>query len=206
MNRRSFIKRSLLATTAVTGAGAGYLSIRGNSELATPIRALYVLDEVGFGVLVAFAEPVLPVPGVDYREIAHLIDGSLRFLAPEAQSDINLALGVLENSLAGVFTRGSMRLFSELTPEGRAEAIHRWGDAPATMLRGASNSLRRLVLAVHYAPMANSKEVGYPGPPFDPPDPGPLEPRRAISKPWTAPAAPQAQATSPTSSPTEETE
>jgi hypothetical protein len=52
------------------------------------------------------------------------------------------------------------------------------------MLRGATNSLRKLVLGVHYAPLENSKAVGYLGPPFDPPDQGPLEPRAPISKPW----------------------
>jgi hypothetical protein len=200
MDRRSFIKRTALAGGAAGAVGAGYLGVRSNPTLATPLRPLHTLDEVAFGVLVAFAEPVLPLAGIDHRELAHGVDASLRFVAPEAQNDLNLALAVLENSLAGLVTRGGLRLFSELTVDGRAEAIHRWGDSPVAMLRGASNSLRKLLLGVHYAPLAHAEAIGYPGRPFVPPDPGPLEPRRPISKPWTPP--PSTKAEPPASSPT----
>lgn len=185
MNRRIFITRTLLAGGAVGVGGAGVLGLRSNTSLVEPLRPLYVLDDVGFGVLVTFAETVLAVPGVDHRELAHAVDGALRFVSPEAQQDLNLVLAVLENGLAGVFTRGSLTLFSELTKEGRAEAIRRWGDSPIALLRGASNSLRKLILGVHYAPLEHSEAIGYPGPPFGVPEPEPIDPRGPLSKPWS---------------------
>lgn len=185
MDRRVFVTRSLLAGGAVGAAGAGFLGLRRSRSLAEPIHKLYVFDEVSFGVMVAFAEVVLALPDVDAREVAHRIDESLRFATPEAQDDLGLVLGVLENSLSGLLTRGSLTLFSELSPEGRADAVLRWGDSSVALLRGASNSLRKLVLGVHYAVMENAKEIGYAGPPFALPDPGPLEARKPISKPWS---------------------
>ncbi|MEO1480662.1 MAG: hypothetical protein AAFU77_01055 [Myxococcota bacterium] len=186
MDRRTFIRRSLLAGGAVGVAGGGYLGLRSSQSLAEPLRELFVLDEVAYGVLVAVCEPVLALPNVDAREIAHRIDESLRYATPEAQDDLGLVLGVLENSISGLLTRGSLTLFSELTAEGRAAAMRRWGDSPVALLRGASISLKKLAFGVHYAVMENAHEVGYPGPPFTPPDPGPIEARKPLYRPSAA--------------------
>lgn len=193
MDRRTFVKRSLLSGGALGVAGTGYLGIRGNHSLAEPLRELYVFDDVSFGVMTAFAETVLALPTADPRQIAHGIDESLRYATPEARNDVGLVIGVLENSLSGLLTRGSLTLFSELTPEGRAEAIRRWGESSVSLLRGASNSLRKLCMGVHYAKMENAKELGYLGPPLSKPDPGPMEPRKSLSKPWTPSAVANAE-------------
>lgn len=188
MDRRTFIKRSLLATGAAGAAGAAALGFDESEALVPPRAPLHVLDETSFGVLVAMAARIVPVEGADPVQIAHDVDASLRYTTPEAGADTRLVLAVLENGLSGLLTRGSATLFSELTPEGRDEALRRWGDSSIAMLRGATNSLRKLCLGVHYASLEHARALGYPGPIFEKPDPGPLSARAAISKPFVAQA------------------
>lgn len=170
---------------AATG-GAAFLGLRKNRELPAPTEALFVLDPISFGILVKFAERILPIEPADPIWVAHAVDGALRYASPEAQADLCLVLGVLENSLSGVFTRLNTTLFSELDADGRDIAIGRWGESPGTMLRGATNSLRKLCLGAFYAPLPNAMEIGYLGPPFQKPRPAPIEATKPLSKPYRA--------------------
>jgi hypothetical protein len=184
MDRRTFLRRSFVAGTLAT-AGAAYLGLRKGTNLPVPTQPLFVLDAPSFGVLALFAERVLAFEGSDPVAVAHGIDAGLRFVSPEAQEDTRLILAVLENGLSGVLTRGSMTLFSELTPEGRDAAILRWGSSSVELLRGATNSLRKLCIGTHYASLAASRALGYPGPPIAKPEPPPITARGALSSmPW----------------------
>ncbi|MCK6547669.1 hypothetical protein L6R52_17595 [Myxococcota bacterium] len=184
MDRRTFLRRTLVAG-AVASAGVAYLGLRSGTSLPAPRGPLFVLDAPSFGVLALFAERILAFPGSDPLTVAHAIDANLRFVSPEAQADTRLILAVLENGLSGVLTRGSATLFSELTPEGRDAAIERWGTSSIAMLRGATNSLRKLCIGNHYAPLAASKELGYPGPQLAKPEPPPITARGPLSSmPW----------------------
>ena len=191
MDRRAFLKRTFVATAA-TGGAAAFAATRSNDALVAPTHELFVLDEIGFGVLVAYAQSILPFEGVEPTQVAHDIDAALRFVSPESQADTNLVLAILENSLSGLLTRGSLTLFSELSPQGREAALGRWGHSPVGMLRAAQNSLRKLCLGTFYARPDKAKEIDYPGPPFTPPAPPPIEARAALSpayvpKPKVAP-------------------
>lgn len=204
VQRRSFLKRSLIFGAAAVGGGA-YLGLQSNRELPRPTRQLHVLDPVSFGVLVRFAERILPLEPADPRWVAHEVDGALRYASPEAQADLRLVLGVLENSLSGVFTRFNATLFSELDADARDIAISRWGDSPVAMLRGATNSLRKLCLGAFYAPLGHAKAIGYLGPPFDKPRPKPIEARQPLSAPYRRGQylpAPNSEATEGTTSST----
>lgn len=167
-----------------TVAGAGYLGIQSGSALPAPTGPLHVLDAPSFGVLAVFAGRILPFEGADPIWVAHRVDGSLQYATPEAQADLQLVLGVLENALSGLLTRGQATLFSELTAEGKDLAIQRWGHSSVAMLRGATNSLRKLCLGNFYAPLENAKGIGYPGPPFSKPEPAPVTARGRLSKPY----------------------
>lgn len=183
MLRRSFIKGGLLAGVGAIGA-AGYLGTRKNSELPSPTQPLYVLDEIAFGVLVHFARRIVPLEPADPKWIAHTVDHGLQYATPEAQADLQLVLAVLENSLSGVFTRFNATLFSELDADAGYIAITRWGNSPVAMLAGATASLRKLCLGSFYGPIENAMAIGYPGPPFDKPEPEPISARKALSKPY----------------------
>ena len=180
MNRRVFL-RGAATSGVVLGSGALYLGLRGAGALPEPTRALSVLDPVSFGVLVLFAERVLDSTGADPTETTYAIDQSLRYTPPESQRDLRLVLAVLENSLSGMLTRGKALLFSELTPDARDEALRRWGRSPLGPLRGASQALRKLCLSHHYAHLDAAKATGYPGPPFEKPEPPPIEARRPLA-------------------------
>lgn len=193
MRRRSFLKRSLVVGIAASG-GAAFLATRENRELPAPTGELFVLDEISFGVLALFAARILPIGPADPVKIAHDIDASLRFTSPEAQADMRMVLGVLENALSGVFTRYSATLFSELDDEGRDFAIRRWGSSPVSMLRGATASLRKLCVGVFYAPLDHAMAIGYKGPPFEKPAPPPIEARKPLSPPYVRKVAGAAEA------------
>lgn len=180
MNRRSFLKGAAAAAGAV-GLGGAVLGLRESEALPEPTSELHVLDPTSFGVLAVFAGRILPFAGADRMAIAHGVDASLRYATPEAQNDMGLVLGVLENGLSGLLTRGSATLFSELSPEDQDRAIERWGDSGVGLLRGATNALRKLCLGNHYALLANAQATGYPGPPIDKPEPPAITARGALA-------------------------
>lgn len=166
------------------GAGAGsvtWVGLRPGGPLPEPRAPLHVLDATGFGVLALLAGRILRGHGADPIEVAHQVDASLRYATPEAQGDTRMILGVLENALAGIFTRGQVEPFSRLAPQEKDAAIARWGDSRFGILRGAMGGLRKLCLASHYASLDAQKALGYPGPPIEPPSPAPIEARAPLT-------------------------
>ena len=181
--RRVFLKTAAGAG-AVSAAAAATVGLRSSTELPAPARPLYVLDAPAFGVLAVVAGRVLVFPGADPIDVAHRVDAVLRYATPEARSELDLALALIENALSGLLLRGSATLFSELEPEAQDRALERWGRSSIAQLRGAVDAIRKLCLGAHYAPIAAQAEVGHPGPPVDPPKPAPISPRAPLSPPW----------------------
>lgn len=188
VNRRSFLRVGA-GVGAAGSAAAAYLGFDSSSELPAPRRELDTLDPVAFGVLAVFAGRILAFEGAEALEVAHGVDQSLRYATPEARADTGLILGLLENALSGLLTRGQATLFSELTPEAQDLAIQRWGGSSIEILRAATNALRKLCLGVHYAVLENARDTGYPGPPLEKPEPPPIAARAALSRPWRMAAA-----------------
>lgn len=178
--RRTFL-RGAVASGATAGLAAGFLGFRSSETLPAPRGPLHVLDATSFGVLAVVAGRVLPFAGTDPVTVAHGVDASLRYATPEAQDDLRLALGVLENGLSGLLTRGSATLFSELDPAAQDAALRRWGDSPLALLRGATDAIRKLCLGQHYARLENAVATGYPGPPLDKPEPPPIAARAPLA-------------------------
>lgn len=156
------------------------MALRQSTELPRPVRDLSVLDSISFGVLVLVADRVVR-PLDDAQELAHRIDQSLQFAAPEVQREFEFVLRVLENSLSGWLLRGSAKLFSELSIEDREAALDRWGQSPIELLRGAMEALRKLCLGNHYAVLEAAKEIGYPGPSIPLKPTVPIGARKALS-------------------------
>jgi hypothetical protein len=184
MDRRTFLKRGVIGSTFLLVAGGGYLALRRAPTPHKPTQPLHVFDEVAFGALVAIATRVTDGSGADPMYVAHTVDKTVRFAAPEVRRDLNRLLGALENGLVGLFTRGSTRTFTELSPAAQDAALESWGRAPVLLLATAFESLRRLCLSVAYAELTGAKSTGYGGPLFDKPDPGPIVADQPLSPPF----------------------
>ena len=183
MQRRQLIKRGLLGGVLLTLGGGAFLGTR-KGDLVPPPGELGVLDAHAYSVLVALAAAVIPAGG-DAKQAAFNVDNSLRNASKRNQRDMNEVLHLLDNALLGLPLRGSATVFTQLSVKDRQAAFQLWRDSKLALLRGAYHSLRRLSLAGHYAVLENAKSVGYPGPLFEKPDPGPITARGPLSPPWT---------------------
>ena len=208
MQRRQLIKRGLLGGVLLALGGGAFLGTR-KGDLVAPPGELGVLDAHAYSVLVALAAVVIP-KGADAKQAAFNVDNSLRNASLRSQRDMNEVLHLLDNALLGLPLRGSATVFTQMSPADRVVAFQKWRDSKLTLLRGAYHSLRKLSLAGHYADLEHAKSIGYPGPHFDKPDPGPITARGPLSPPWTPstfpppppprspePAAPDAPAPAP---------
>jgi hypothetical protein len=134
-------------------------------RLHAPRRALRVLDAREFAVLAAVAARTVGAPGADPVEIAHAVDTTLTYTAPEAQSDMKQLLALFENALAGLLFDGRMRPFTQLGPEAQDAVLAAWRDSSVGVRRQGYVTLRKLTQAAHYAQPSCWASVGYNGPP-----------------------------------------
>lgn len=206
MNRRRFLKRGLFGGALLTLGGAGYLALRSGhdtgDDTVRPTAPLHAIDEKVFPVLVALAGRMVHAEKHDPLALAHAVDFTIAFQSPEAVSDLNMALGLLENGLFGLFTRGSPTPFTKLSPDAQDRALAGWRDSRLVLLRGAFTALKRLCLGAHYASLSSAREIGYPGPFFEKPAAPPIVADQALSPPFvpaplSAPAAPATTAGAP---------
>jgi choline dehydrogenase-like flavoprotein len=77
---------------------------------------------------------------------------------------LGLALTVLNARLAVLLGLGTLSRFATLPADMQARCFARWLSSPLAPLRSASHSVRRLVLAVHYARPEVAQAIGYAGP------------------------------------------
>lgn len=184
-SRRSFIIGGLVGGAALVAASGGYLALRRGKTTPAAPRPLKALAPANFPLLVAVIARVIP-PGSDADpvQIALAIDETLTYTPPVVQEEMNLGMRLLENGLAGLLTRGSATPFTLLSPEAQDQALLRWRDADVGQLNAAYHGLRKLTLGKFYQDLKHGREIGYPGPVFEKPDPGPIEPRARISPPF----------------------
>jgi hypothetical protein len=167
----------------LTVGSATIAAMRKGSTEPVPARPLRYIDPAGYPVLVAAAKRILP-PGDPHAEtLVYDIDDTLHFAQANVK-DVNAILGLLENGLAGILTRGSSTPFTLLSPEQQDAALLRWRDSRISLLNGAYNGLKKMILGAYYGNGERAKLVGYQGPVYDKPDPGPIEPRGRLSPPY----------------------
>lgn len=193
MDRRRFLKRGLFGGALLALGGGGLVALRSTSSAVLPIASLDVVEPKVFPVLVAVAARMVDAPGRDPVVIAHAVDLALSFQPPEAQRDVNRVLALLENGLFGLFTRGSPRLFTELSESEQHRALSSWRTSRLTVLRGAFTALKRLCLGSHYASLENARAIGYPGPFFEKPAPSAIVADGPLSPPFVPTAPPEEQ-------------
>ncbi len=97
-------------------------------------------------------------------EFVERCDRRLTALPPHRRAQLGLALDVLGSRVAVAITSGRIKRFSQLSLANQTECFARWLDSPLAPLRSAAHSVRRLMLAVHYARPEVAAAIGYAGP------------------------------------------
>ena len=117
--------------------------------------------------LATFAPCVLHGAPPSTESLADLVarcDARLERLPAHRRAQLGLALTVLNARLAVLLGLGTLSRFAMLPPDLQARCFARWLSSPLAPLRSASHSVRRLVLAVHYARPEVAQAIGYAGP------------------------------------------
>ncbi|MFO0725860.1 MAG: hypothetical protein U1E65_18900 [Myxococcota bacterium] len=156
---------------------------RAKSFRFQPKCPLLVLDEETFAVIATVTTRTVQGPGADPVTLAHAADVALSRLSKEAQEAANNAMRMLERSL--VMTQGAAAIpFTEAKPEVQDTVLLSWIHSEWELLRGLGNSMRKLGLGAYYANLEVGRGIGYPGPPIDKPDPGPIVADAPLSPPF----------------------
>ncbi|MDB4941766.1 MAG: hypothetical protein JWP97_1300 [Labilithrix sp.] len=161
-SRRRFLKTGLVGGLVL--AFGGGLAFYPSAHVASPTRALAVLDDQSFQVLVAVAQRIVTPAGADHVAIAHGVDMALQRLPVESQHDMVKLLGLLENALPGLVLDQRISPFTRLSPEGRDKVLDSWATSRITVRRTGYQALRKLCLAAHYA-----EETSWPPLHYEPP-------------------------------------
>jgi hypothetical protein len=164
MNRRSFVQRGLFGG-ALLLLGGGGLALYPTRHLASPTKALRVLDDRGFQVIVAVAARVISAPDADAIVLAERIDESLSRLPPEAQGDLRGLLGLFENALPGLLLDGRATPFTRLDGAAQDRALESWRDSSLLLRRSGYHALRRLCFIAYYGDERAWPGIHYGGPP-----------------------------------------
>ena len=163
MERRTFLKTGLAggALLALGGVGLGLFPSR---HLADPTRALLVVPETGFQVLVAVARRTVTEPGADAVAIAHGVDALASHMAREVQGDFVRLLGLFESALAGLLLDGRALPFTRLPADAQDAVLARWRSSSLALRRGGYQALKKLTCLAHYMTPSSWAEIGFPPP------------------------------------------
>ena len=164
MQRRTFLKYGLFgsALLALGGVGLHAWPIAGTYRAR---RKLRVLGDLEFRILCHVAARVVPDAAVDPHEVAHGVDEILSYTHPEAASDMNQLLRLIESALGGLVLDLRPRPFSHLPAEAQERALAAWRDSKLSLRRTGYAGVCKLCTAAFYRSEARWVEVGYPGPP-----------------------------------------
>ena len=168
MKRRALLKVGLLGGGLLAVAGSG-LQLIPSRRTRSPRRPLRYLDATEFAILAAAAGRIITVVGADVVAIAHVVDGALEAVSPEARSDFRHLLRLLESALAGLLLDGRPMNFTRLGPAGQDAALKAFRDSSLVLRRTGYQALRKLCAASYYANETTWPAIGYPGPPTIPP-------------------------------------
>lgn len=122
--------------------------------------------------LEALARAVLhgaPAADAALSPVIERVDARLHTLPEDKRHQVGRAIRLLASPLGGLLVGSRPVPFAALTPEAQAERLRRWIESPIGVVRSAVQSLRRLVMAVHYADPVVSRAIGYAGPETSPP-------------------------------------
>lgn len=139
-----------------------------SSEIRTPPRVVLPhLSRSQRESLAALAPCILqgaPLSTESALAFVARCDARLELLPPHRRAQLGLALDVLAARTSVLLAIGKPSRFAALPAEDQARCFDRWLNLSLAPMRSASHSVRRLLLAVHYARPEVAKAIGYAGP------------------------------------------
>lgn len=139
-----------------------------SSEIRTPPRVVLPhLSRAQRESLAALAPCVLrgaPPSTESASEFVERCDARLELLPAHRRAQLGLALDVLGGRTSVLLAIGNATRFASLSADEQTRCFDRWLNSPLAPLRSASHSVRRLLLAVHYARPEVTAAIGYAGP------------------------------------------
>jgi hypothetical protein len=167
LSRRTVLRYGLGGALLLAAGGTG-IALR-STVLRRPARPLRMLDEKSFSILAAVADRIAPpgggFPSAAELQVAEKIDALLATMHPANTHELEQALFLLENALAGLVFDGRARPFTQLDPAAQDEALRDWQLSRLAVRRKAYVAMHGLCAAAYYASPAIYPLVGYPGPP-----------------------------------------
>jgi hypothetical protein len=163
MKRRSFLKTGLLGAGLLALGGAG-LALFPTRSIATPTRALRVIDRKGFQILVALAGRFVQDTDRDAVAIAHGVDDLLTHLPLEVQVDTRKLLTLFESALGGLLLDGRLLPFTRLSPSSQDDVLRRWRESRIAVRRIGHQALKKLCYVAHYSQPSSWAAIGFPPP------------------------------------------
>jgi len=166
-SRRRFLQVSLASAGVLALGGLG-LSWQA-TVMRTPSQPLRALSPRGYSVLAAVADRVCPggdgLPSASEIDVASLVDGLLATMHPGDVGELETALALLENAVAGLVFDGNPRPFSASPPAVQDAVLSAWRTSRLSVRRQVFGALRGLISSAYHAHPDTYAGVGYPGPP-----------------------------------------
>lgn len=165
LSRRRLLGAVLMCAGAAATACGGRARSSGDPPAVANGRRFLVLSADDLVTLAAFAEAVLPAPGLgpSYVEtdILRRLDEEMFFVEAAVRADLDAALSLLEWY---PLVSGHVHRFSHLKATGRTALIERMLSSRFDIPRAIANSLRFMVHFLHYAHPATWAMTDFDGP------------------------------------------
>lgn len=154
--------------SAILALGAIGLGVQGGAD--HPVPQLAAFDPTAFRTLQSLAARTCPgsLPGFPSAadvNLAEHVDAYAATLHETDQKELNQALWLLENGLAGFLTAGRAGPFTTASAAAQDATLHAWRDSSVGVLRRAYKALTAMCIGTYYALPEVQKATGYPGPP-----------------------------------------
>jgi choline dehydrogenase-like flavoprotein len=117
--------------------------------------------------LAALASAIIdgaPPAAESIPELVARCEARLGSLPPHRRQLVGTALSVLGSGATVALAIQRVRPFAQLAPVDQARCVAAWADSSLPPIRSAWQSIRRLVLSVHYARPEVAAAIGYGGP------------------------------------------
>jgi hypothetical protein len=165
MDRRVFLKRTLLGGAALAIAGAVPLALRRTRLIPIP-EPLRFFTEREYAIFSAVADRVVQGPlSARQLRVTEKTDALMAAADPDSQRDLRQLLALFDNALAAFVFDGRLQTFTELDPAAQDRALVQWRDSRLAVRRSGFQALQRLSLAMAYSDPRTYEGIGYPGPP-----------------------------------------
>jgi hypothetical protein len=164
MNRRVFLKRTLLGGAALTVAGAVPLALRRTRLLPLPAEPLRFFSPREYSVFEAVAERMVNPLSARELRVAQKADALMAAADADSQRDLRQLLALFDNALAGFLFDGQITPFTWLGPEEQDRSLQHWRESRLAVRRSGFQALERLSLALAYSDPRTYAGIGYPGP------------------------------------------